>query len=74
MYVEALNNEYIVRVIGIGVNIVDKQGLIRVNVFVTVLVVLTPKFLESLILPITSTVNVDAVEKIVISVYIPTSN
>ena len=74
MYVTALNNEYIVRIIGIGVKIVDKQGLTRVNVFDTVLVELTPEFLESLIVPITSTLNVDAVEKIVKSVYIPTSN
>ena len=44
---------------------VDRQGFTRVNVFLTVFVELTPEFLESVILPITSIVNTDPVENIV---------
>jgi len=63
-----LFKEYIEIAIGIGVNVDAKQGFMRLNVFVTVLVELTPEFLVSLIVPITSTVNDDPVEKIVKSV------
>ena len=65
VYDSELFNENIEIVIVIGMKFVDRQGFTRVNVFLTVFVELTPEFLESVILPITSIVNTDPVEKIV---------